>query len=78
MRLDRQGKIEIQMDCGFWFPIQKEMAGFQLDCLVVWAIFDCDRVQSEVGQAYGGEAPEDSNEEENNQRHGTVFTFAAK
>ena len=51
------------MDCGYWFPIQKEMAGFSLDRQVVWAVFDCDRVQSDVGQAYGGAAPEDSNEE---------------
>ena len=66
------------MSCGNFFPIQKAMRGFQFNRQVVWAVFDCDRVQS--GAAGGDRDVAGSDEEDKDEepaKHGTVFTFAA-
>ena len=63
------------MSCGNFFPIQKAMRGFRFNRQVVWAVFDCDRVQS--GAAEGDQDGAESDEEDKDAKHGTVFTFAA-
>ena len=42
-RRDIRGNIEIKMTCGKWFTIEKQLKKFNLDCLLVWGVFDCDR-----------------------------------
>ena len=54
LKLDQKGQIEIKMKCGNFFPIQKAMSGFKINRQVVWAVFDCDRVQG-MGGAAGSE-----------------------
>ena len=46
LRIGKMDKIEIKMKCGRFFPIHKALSGFKVNRQVVWAIFDCDRVNT--------------------------------
>ena len=47
IRLDEKGYIEVRMKCGNWWAFEAKMREFnRSDLQLIWAVFDCDRVES--------------------------------